>query len=439
VAGVTALTFRDDRWAAIGVKRPPILAPPYAMFPAGPSRIWLSRYGAWSTKELDARWVLDSTQMPVGKSGALPRVGDLIVWVGDLAYRDGEIREVLFPPSLVISVGPRRRGMSTVESIRDTWLLEVETALAAEAGSILKSHLSRLTSRHGVEVSAEFLDVWGINVVCPNCGCLGTPASWGLTAEEPCSRDRNGAIRPWPTGVARDLGCSPVGPGSYYACPRCGDEWGDEPIADPMVWPESHDPSGDPMIVGSVQDILEAVADIYDHKTPAEGLAEVAEWIFNFTEPYEVDLRQDSPDGIVMTVRYWGIDLVFPFDLNALPAMALDLEGDCRAMEADWDYLECIEDIEGLVLERPDSAGYAFDPWHWRDHGFGSYDPTYAYVRKAPESWTIKEWFERRVRGDGIRAFTAFAVPVGNWSTTTLKEVRELSKAAKEAEHEENT
>lgn len=405
------------------------------MFPAGPSRIWLSRYGAWSTEELDARWVHDSTQMPVGQVGAFPRVGDIIVWVGDLAYKDGEVREVLFPPSLVIGVGPRRGGMLAVESIRDTWLIEVETALANKASPLLQSHFSGLTSRQGSEVSGDFLDVWGINVVCPNCGCLGAPSSWGLIAAEPSSRNGEGALMPWPTGVTRDLGCSPAEPGSYYACPRCGDEWGDEPIADAMVWPEIINSRGDPVIVGSVQDLLEAVADIYGLTKPAENLDEVAEWIFNFTEPYEVDLRQDSPDGIVMTVRYWGLDLDFPFDLEALPAMALELEGDCRAIEADWEYLERIEDIEGFILERVDSAGYAFGAWHWRDHGWDSYDPTYEYVRKAPESWTIKEWFERRVRGDGIQAFTDFAVPVGDWSTTTLKEVRELSRATRDAEH----
>lgn len=430
------MTFRGARWDAIGVKSPPILAPPYAMFPAGPARIWLSRYEAWSIEELDARWVHDSTQMPVGKSGALPRVGDIIVWVGDLAYLDDEVREVLFQPSLVIGVGSRRRGTVMVESIRDTWLMEVETSLAADASPTLASQLGRLTSRHGAEVSADFLDVWGINVMCPSCGCVGMPASWGLTPPGPSSRDRDGALLPWPTGVTRDLGCSPSDPGTYYACPRCAHQWGDAPIADAMVWPEIVDPSGDPAIVGSVQDLLEAVADVYDLQKPAKDLDEVAEWVFNFTEPYEVELRQDFPDGIVMTVRYWGLDFRFPFDLKALPAMAAELEGDCRAIEADWNYLQRIEDLEGFALERTDEAGYSFDGWHWRDHGFGSYEPTYQYARKAPDSWTVQEWFDRRVRGDGTRAFTDFAVPVDDWSTTTLREVRELSRAAKEAERE---
>jgi len=204
-----------------------------------------------------------------------------------------------------------------------------------------------------------------------------------------------------------------------------------------MVWPEIVDPSGDPVIVGSVQDLLEAVADVYDLQKPAKDLDEVAEWVFNFTEPYEVDIYENSPAGIVMTVRYWGLDFQYPFDLAALPANAEEVEGNCRAIEKNWNYLQQIEEVEGFSLDWDAAWETCFyDLWHWRDHGFASHDPTYQYARKAPDSWTVREWFDRRVRGDGTRAFTDFAVPVDDWSTTTLKEVRELSRAAQEAEPE---
>lgn len=329
---------RTQRWATVGLDPLPILSPPYRGLDTPPGHVWLSGYDDWQINRLDGRWTHDITQVTVG-DGSIPCGGDVIVWVGDLKYMDGHVSRVVYQPSRILAVGPRRKGRVWIESLRDNWIREIHLEDALTHRPFLHESLTAAWAGQLVHTKPSVLDMWGLHLWCPECGHLGAPTVVSLSSTSLVeARDRNGNLQPWPWGSMIPTECITARPSSSMRCTRCDAQWGEHAIAEPMVWPSFAEKDDDPFIIDSVDDLLEGYSERYLHGEPIKSLEELGQWMSMQLDDFDLDFPPEdwfSSEGITIRVWNFGLTMPFPFALTELLWEAEELESQATShMEA---------------------------------------------------------------------------------------------------------
>jgi hypothetical protein len=177
----------------------------------------VARYDSEATthERLSEHWHVDTSAATGVDATALQR-GDVVVWVG---RDDEDATDVVWPPSLVVRAGARRQGRQRVSSLTFT---DHEAMSVAD----LPDHLGDAVGQGGVvpsPVRRALLDLWSLDVLCPECGDLGVPIHWGMPLPSEYT-DRLAPQEPHDRGPARVLGGCVVSDELHY-CPRCEHRW----------------------------------------------------------------------------------------------------------------------------------------------------------------------------------------------------------------------
>ena len=211
---MTGVEMTND-WQRWGLEPFARVAPPWSHV-LGPRRLVVAEFDLASSdwRVLSDDWRLDAATTLSGEVGLLP--GDLVVWVG--AQEDGGSRHV-WAPALVVEASASRRGRQNVsavafdrhESVEDPDVLRWVDRLVANGAAVVTGSL-----RSGL------LDLWGLDVTCPQCGAVGVPITWGLPA--PDDYERRAPTCAEDSGSATWLGGCVV-TFERYACHRCSHRW----------------------------------------------------------------------------------------------------------------------------------------------------------------------------------------------------------------------
>jgi len=222
-----AATDRVHRWREAGAEPLPIDAPSYRIIAGSPlTTIWIAGYhpSRKQAEMLDERYILDrtSTLTPDSEDGFdKVRRGDVLIWIGP----DDDGIDTVWQPSVVVDTRHSSDGLVQITSIRDTSLAELALADVTLTNVDPASHLNG--GRSPEPVDSSVLDLWQLDVWCPECGHLGALTSRGIKLAN-STRDLDGTLLPWPRGLRFSLGCT-VPREHLYACERCGHRWGTLP------------------------------------------------------------------------------------------------------------------------------------------------------------------------------------------------------------------
>jgi hypothetical protein len=205
-----------NRWAAWGLETYPPLAPPWSHL-LGRGRMAVARYDLEATthERLSEHWHVDTTAATGLGHTSLQR-GDVVVWVG---RDDEDDTDLVWAPSLVVRAGARRQGRQRVSTLTFT---DHRALLLAD----LPDHLVEAVGLGGIvpsPVRRAVLDLWSLDVLCPECGDLGVPIVWGLPMPSDYT-DPPAPREPHDRGPACVLGGCVVSDELHY-CPRCEHRW----------------------------------------------------------------------------------------------------------------------------------------------------------------------------------------------------------------------
>jgi hypothetical protein len=170
---------------------------------------------ATTHERLSEHWHVD-TSAATGRDDVALQRGDVVVWVG---REDEDDTELVWPPSLVVRAGARRQGRQRVSTLTFT----DHTPLPP---GDLPDHLGEAVARGGVvssPVRGALLDLWSLDVLCPQCGDLGVPIVWGFPLQSDVT-DPPAPHGPHDRGPAQVLGGCVVSDELHH-CPRCGHGW----------------------------------------------------------------------------------------------------------------------------------------------------------------------------------------------------------------------
>ena len=204
-----------ELWSRYGLEPYPDVAPPYSHV-LGRGRLVVAQFDVDSArwKGISDYWRLDTAATAVGDLTV--RRGDLILWVGPDEH-GGEAHA--WPVSLVLEASKKVTGSQVVSALVFD---DHEAILVDELPEIVSELLVGPAAATGAQRSL-LLDLWGLDVLCPRCGGLGTPISYGLQLP-PEVGDDQAVLGPWDTGHAHAAGGCVVGE-ERYACGRCGRGW----------------------------------------------------------------------------------------------------------------------------------------------------------------------------------------------------------------------
>lgn len=207
-------------------------------------------------------------------------------------------------------------------------------------------------------------------------------------------------------------------------CLRCVHEWAGFPVAEPMWWLDNATVKPQFTSVSTPEELLKA--------SDCAVYADLAMRIEDAVEPDDVELWSDV-GGLSNTIdgAGAGAGLPWPFTLGEFWNLVHELEGRamcnqaCRRLESE------IEHTEGFRLTIwPDAYP---DGSCWPAVGRPEI-PKYFYSRRAPGSWTCRQWFERRLAK--VLALTELEVEVyaADDEDETLDSLRASTTAATHAQ-----
>lgn len=413
---------RQDAWGAVGLAPLPILAPAYRLVDEGQGHVWGSHYRPdnWTIEMLDDRWALDATTAPLPDDGyahafseAGLRRGDIVLWIGP-AQVGRRIRQVLWPPSLVVDVQPAMNGYQRVKSVRDTWLavIPVDSPQAEHLARMLSLRFPNEDAPRCRALERSVLDAWGLDVWCYRCGHMGTPVQWGVTGEAG-TRDTEQDLTPWPTGLALTPDFEAPARAIAFDCERCGTQWGAPPIAEPQWWPEA--PS---LLLDSVRVIAN-----HDELLEVFGCADTEELQERLSERENCAVRVEAEEVLcwLEAGESWS-QMYFPMTKEAFLLDVHDTVGYSYAEQVTSLLRQEIWTIEGIWAPLNDVCG--LNGSIWPDEGFPRM-PRYRYSRPAPGSWTVAQWLEQRLV-PLLKRGTFWICEIGLREETTLNDLRAL-------------
>jgi len=302
--------FPAPTWSRIDQSQLPLLAPAFRLFGSTPKHIWGCGYldRGWRTDPLDQRWVVDTVDVP---ATTRIKVGQALIWVGSTS----DAGWCLWPPSPVIEVTKSPDGMTTrICTLRDSWLslLDIQDAPQSEDESTWKERAAR---REPFSLAMSTLQWWGLYVWCPVCGDLGRPTAGGMTP--PPRLRTNGEVDDW-REHHQDVGSCVDLPNFDMACPRCGCEWGETPIAEDGFWPDQPHVPFELAPVATLDDLLA--------RYEVDSITSLEEAIVMNAEPDTY--AHVTAQGVEIQVQHRAVLLAFPLTMADIDAGISELEDD---------------------------------------------------------------------------------------------------------------
>lgn len=182
----------------------------------------------WHNSEhhvIEGPWAVDIDHLP-GPLGKAAR-GDVLLYVG----RAEGTRDVLvWPPALVIHAGRSADGEQRVITLTHDGLAPLSRRTLTPA---LRARLDRPPAVLSPTIRDKVLALWGLDVLCPECGAPGTPVQFGFPVL--AVRAEVGGAASLPLPPPGHIGCLPPEDGHRWEC-ACGWQWpGNDPIVE-SVW-----------------------------------------------------------------------------------------------------------------------------------------------------------------------------------------------------------
>lgn len=215
-----------NAWEDYGLDPLPAMAPPWLPL-VGHPRIHLAAYD-WQNsvhRVIEGPWAVDIERIPATAGPQTRSPGDIVLYVG---RAEGSPDAYVWPPALVVQCGRATDGEQRLVTLTNDELIAVRRR---DLPTPLRSRLSKLPGVLSPIIRRKVLALWGLDALCPDCGWIGSPITYGFMLAPGRRWPLSGPSDPG--GAAVPGGCDVPANGPQWQCTRCETQWPEG--ADPII------------------------------------------------------------------------------------------------------------------------------------------------------------------------------------------------------------